>query len=69
MRLTYTADRCNKWLYTAGREERWTLDTDENSNSVGTWFCGNVGGVTLAQQMREETEKLITRAAERRGGR
>ena len=57
--LTKTAERCNAKLAAAGRDERWVLDTDTESNSVGTWFCGNTGGVMYASCMREYTRELI----------
>ncbi len=57
--ISKTAERMNAKLAAAGRSERWTLDTDTESNSIGTWFCGNLGGVTLASCMREHTAKLI----------
>jgi len=58
-KLTFTAGLMNRKLETAGRSERWELDEDEQSNSVGTWFCGTLGGVAYASVMRDETKKLI----------
>ena len=65
-RLERTADRMNIRLDAMDTAERWVLDTDATSNSVGTWFCGNVGGVTQAGQMLSETEKILTQIANSR---
>ena len=45
----------------AHTEYRWELDMDGESNSVGTYFCGDRGGVTTARGMREYTAKLLGR--------
>ena len=45
----------------AGDPMRWTLDTDGESNSAGTWFCGTLGGVTDEASMREHTARIIER--------
>ena len=57
--LHFTADKMNAKLATAGREEQWAIDTDKFSNSVGSWFCGDLGGVMDAQTMRDETKRLL----------
>ena len=59
------ADEMNQLLDDAGLEDRWELDTDGESNSVGTWFFGGLGGVTLARDMRSATRSALARAARR----
>ena len=66
MRLERTADRMNIRLDAMDTAERWVLDTDATSNSVGTWSCGNVGGETQVGQMLSETEKILTQVANSR---
>ena len=58
--LQATADKMNAQLAAAGRDEKWELDTDTFSNSLGSWFCGNLGGVMDAKSMRDETKRLLT---------
>jgi hypothetical protein len=58
-KLQFTADKMNEKLNRAGRGWRWEMDTEACSNSCGTWFCGNLGGVTDARSMREHTSKLV----------
>lgn len=57
--LTAVAAECNAQLETAGHLARWAYDADESSNSVGTWYCYNIGGVTDADQMRQYTAQII----------
>ena len=52
-RLNNLADKMNEKLAASGRYERWELDDDGCSNSLGTWFCGTLGGVTLSSQMKK----------------
>jgi hypothetical protein len=66
MKLEQTAGLCNIRLRDAGVNDRWTYDDDRTSNSVGSWFCENVGGVTTAKQIREYTDQIIARARARR---
>jgi len=53
----------NSKLAAVGIYYRWELDTDSCSNSVGSWFCADLGGVTDAKSMREHTAKLIASKA------
>ena len=70
--LNEIASLMNDELAIAGHPDRWELDTDPSSNSVGSWFCGSLGGVMYARSMREATAARITQAlaaAEREGRR
>ena len=58
-RLQKLADEMNARLAAADVDERWVLCTDETSNSVGTWFMGNIGGVMYANIMRTATYDVI----------
>ena len=64
--LQSVADELNTILATAGAVDaagepvRWTLDTDGESNSVGSWWCGTLGGVTDETSMRAHTTRLVT---------
>jgi hypothetical protein len=58
-KLQSTADKMNDAIAATGRNEKWELDTDTFSNSIGSWFCGNVGGVTDAKTMRDATKHLL----------
>ena len=58
-KLDRLAMEMNAGLEKSGANERWTLDKDSESNSVGYWFCGNLGGVGDAQTMREHTYGII----------
>jgi len=58
-KLENLAEKMNAELSAVGRDERWVLDDDESSNSVGTWFCGTLGGINDAQAMCGETTRLI----------
>ena len=58
-KLENLAMRMNELLDAAGRNERWEIDVDASSNSVGTWFCGTFGGVLDDDIMRGETARLI----------
>ena len=64
-RLNNLADKMNEKLAASGRDERWELDDDGCSNSVGTWFCGTLGGVTLSSQMHKHTARLVAGPAEK----
>jgi hypothetical protein len=57
--LAAIAIELNAVLAAAVRDERWEIDSDTFSNSVGTWFCGTLGGVTDEATMREETARLL----------
>ena len=65
MNINGVAEQLNQSLALAGVEERWELDTDGESNSVGTWFFGGLGGVTGIREMREITSAAIKRAEEK----
>ena len=58
-RLQKLADKMNAKLEAMDIDVRWELDTDETSNSIGTWFAGNIGGVTRAVSMRAYTADII----------
>jgi len=59
-KMMTAADDCNDLLEKAGLTERWHLDQDVTSNSVGTYFCGRWGGVTLTSQMKKRTKFLLS---------
>ena len=67
--LQSVADELNTMLAEAGAFDaagepvRWTLDTDGESNSVGSWWCGTLGGVTDEASMRAHTTRLVRNAA------
>ena len=59
--LTRNAFDANALLEARGISDRWTLDVDNESNSVGTWWLGDCGGVTTSIQMSQETYAAIAR--------
>ena len=65
MNINGVAEQLNQSLAAAGIDERWELDTDGESNSVGTWFFDDIGGVTGVRDMREITSAAIKRAEEK----
>ena len=60
LNLEVTAEVMNDILGDAGRVEKWEIDTDPFSNSVGSWFCGDCGGVENSTIMREATRRLLS---------
>lgn len=53
------ATYCNTLLREAGCVSRWQFDDDSTSNSIGTWFCKDLGGVSDPMSMRQHTHNLL----------
>ena len=59
--INLVVDAANERLRAAGVGDRWEEDSNGESNSQGTWWLGDRGGVTRAREITRYTRAAIRR--------